>query len=618
MYKYLDKIKSPEDIKSMTTNEMDVLAKDIRKFLVRSLSKTGGHLASNLGVVELTLALHKVFDSPKDKIVWDVGHQSYVHKILTGRKEEFVSLRQYKGMSGFPKESESEHDAFDVGHSSTSISIAQGIACARDIKNEEGSVIAVIGDASITGGMALEALNHLGETNTDMIVILNDNEMSIDKNVGGISKYLSNIIENSTVNKVKDEVEKILNISPGGNLISKTANKVKDSIRHNFNPQQCEFFESFGVKYYGPIDGHNTYALIETLKKVKDKKGPILLHVITKKGKGYRFSEEQPDKYHGVSKFDIKTGVSKSSSKSISALVGEKLSKMADVDNRVVGITAAMPSGTGLNIFSKSHPKRYFDVGIAEQHATTFAAGLAKNGMKPYFAVYSSFLQRAYDQIIHDVSITKKPVTFLIDRAGLVGNDGETHHGMFDLSYLNMVPDMVVMAPKDSKELELMMDLSLNIELPVAIRYPRGNVYYLEKGEYCELEVGKHEVISKGEDTVVLAIGNMVKHAIDAKEILLKENINPTIVNIRFLKPLDEKLLYDTIKGYKNIVTIEDNIITGGFGSRINDFIIENNIDINITNIAIPEEFVEHGSVEELYDSIGLSPNKIADKIKQL
>ncbi len=618
MYKYLDKIKSPEDIKSMTTNEMDVLAKDIRKFLVRSLSKTGGHLASNLGVVELTLALHKVFDSPKDKIVWDVGHQSYVHKILTGRKEEFVSLRQYKGMSGFPKESESEHDAFDVGHSSTSISIAQGIACARDIKNEEGSVIAVIGDASITGGMALEALNHLGETNTDMIVILNDNEMSIDKNVGGISKYLSNIIENSTVNKVKDEVEKILNISPGGNLISKTANKVKDSIRHNFNPQQCEFFESFGVKYYGPIDGHNTYALIETLKKVKDKKGPILLHVITKKGKGYRFSEEQPDKYHGVSKFDIKTGVSKSSSKSISALVGEKLSKMADINNRVVGITAAMPSGTGLNIFSKSHPKRYFDVGIAEQHATTFAAGLAKNGMKPYFAVYSSFLQRAYDQIIHDVSITKKPVTFLIDRAGLVGNDGETHHGMFDLSYLNMVPDMVVMAPKDSKELELMMDLSLNIELPVAIRYPRGNVYYLEKGEYCELEVGKHEVISKGEDTVVLAIGNMVKHAIDAKEILLKENINPTIVNIRFLKPLDEKLLYDTIKRYKNIVTIEDNIITGGFGSRINDFIIENNIDINITNIAIPEEFVEHGSVEELYDSIGLSPNKIADKIKQL
>ena len=618
MYKYLDKVNSPNDVKMMNTEEMDMLAKDIRKFLVRSVSKTGGHLASNLGVVELTLALHKVFESPKDKIVWDVGHQSYVHKIITGRKDDFVSLRQFNGLSGFPKENESPHDIFDTGHSSTSISVAEGIACARDIKKEDGSVIAVIGDGSITGGMALEALNHLGYINTDMIVILNDNEMSIDKNVGGMSKHLSSIIRNSTANKVKDEVEKILSVAPGGNLISKTANKVKDSIISKFIPQECEFFDAIGIKYYGPIDGHNTKELIEILSKVKNRKGPVLLHVITKKGKGYRYAENEPHKYHGVSKFDIKEGVKSSCSKSISASVGEKLVSMADKDNRVVAITAAMPSGTGLNIFEQAYPNRYYDVGIAEQHATTFAAGLAKNGMKPYFAVYSSFLQRGYDQIIHDVCITKKPVTFLIDRAGIVGNDGETHHGMFDLSYLNSIPNIVVMAPKDSEELNLMMDLSLNLDSPVAIRYPRGNSNYLETGEYNPIKLGSYEILSSGEDTVILAIGNMVRHAIKTKEILLNYNINPTIVNARFLKPIDEDLLNNLFKQYKNVVTIEDNTIIGGFGSRINKFIVDNNYNIKITNIALPEEFVPHGSAEEIYESVGLSPNKIADKIKSL
>ena len=618
MYKYLDKVNSPNDVKMMNTEEMDMLAKDIRKFLVRSVSKTGGHLASNLGVVELTLALHKVFESPKDKIVWDVGHQSYVHKIITGRKDDFVSLRQFNGLSGFPKENESPHDIFDTGHSSTSISVAEGIACARDIKKEDGSVIAVIGDGSITGGMALEALNHLGYINTDMIVILNDNEMSIDKNVGGMSKHLSSIIRNSTANKVKDEVEKLLSVAPGGNLISKTANKVKDSIISKFIPQECEFFDAIGIKYYGPIDGHNTKELIEILSKVKNRKGPVLLHVITKKGKGYRYAENEPHKYHGVSKFDIKEGVKSSCSKSISASVGEKLVSMADKDNRVVAITAAMPSGTGLNIFEQAYPNRYYDVGIAEQHATTFAAGLAKNGMKPYFAVYSSFLQRGYDQIIHDVCITKKPVTFLIDRAGIVGNDGETHHGMFDLSYLNSIPNIVVMAPKDSEELNLMMDLSLNLDSPVAIRYPRGNSNYLETGEYNPIKLGSYEILSSGEDTVILAIGNMVRHAIKTKEILLNYNINPTIVNARFLKPIDEDLLNNLFKQYKNVVTIEDNTIIGGFGSRINKFIVDNNYNIKITNIALPEEFVPHGSAEEIYESVGLSPNKIADKIKSL
>ena len=618
MYKYLDKVNCPKDIKNMTNEELDILAKDIRKFLVKSVSKTGGHLASNLGVVELTLALHKVFDSPKDKIIWDVGHQSYVHKILTGRKDSFNTLRQFEGLSGFPKEAESPHDIFDTGHSSTSISVGLGIACARDIKKENFNVISVIGDGSITGGMALEALNNLGYLNTNMIVILNDNEMSIDENVGAMSRHLSSIIRNSTMNKVKDEVEKIFTVTSAGNLIYKTASKVKDSIVSQFTPQQCELFEAMGIKYYGPIDGHNIKELMEILNKAKNKQGPVILHVITKKGKGYKYAEKYPDKYHGVSKFDIKEGVKPSSSKSISAAVGEKLSDMAIKDNRVVGITAAMPSGTGLDLFKKEYPNRYYDVGIAEQHAVTFASGLAKENMKPYFAVYSTFLQRGFDQIVHDVCITKKNVTFLIDRAGLVGNDGETHHGMFDLSYLNIVPNITVMAPKDTNELELMMDLSLDIDGPVAIRYPRGNSYYLNKGKYDKLEVGKYEIIEEGKDIAVLAIGNMVKHALEAKGMLLEENINPAIINARFLKPIDEELLHDLCKTYKVIVTIEDNIISGGFGSRINNFIIDNNYNVKIENIGISEKFVDQGNIDKLYEAVGLSPKCIASKIKKM
>ncbi|MBQ8998787.1 MAG: 1-deoxy-D-xylulose-5-phosphate synthase, partial [Clostridium sp.] len=476
----------------------------------------------------------------------------------------------------------------------------------------------VIGDGSITGGMALEALNHLGYTKTNMIVILNDNEMSIDKNVGGMARHLSGIIRNSTVNKVKNEVEKILNITKAGNILSKTANKVKDGIMSSFTPQESEFFDSLGIKYYGPIDGHNIDELIYMLNIVKDYNGPVLLHVITKKGKGYRFAEEQPDKYHGVSKFDITQGVKSSNSISISQQIGKKLTSMASKDERIVAITAAMPSGTGLNIFEEQYPNRYYDVGIAEQHATTFAAGLAKSGMKPYFAVYSSFLQRAYDQLIHDVCITKKPVTFLIDRAGLVGNDGETHHGMFDLSYLNTVPNITVMAPKDSEELDLMLDLSLELNEPVAIRYPRGNTYYLNKGSYQPIKKGSFEIIDEGKETVVLAIGTMVKHALKAKEILLKDNINPTIVNARFLKPIDEELLHSLLKSHKSVVTIEDNVKSGGFGSRINQFIIDNNYDNRIENISLPDEFIQHGDIDALYDIVGLSAIGIANKIKSM
>ena len=618
MYDYLDKVNSPEDIKKMSINEMDILAKDIRKFLVRSISKTGGHLASNLGVVELTLALHKVFNSPTDKIIWDVGHQSYVHKIITGRKSDFDTLRQFNGLSGFPKENESNHDIFDTGHSSTSISVGTGIACSRDIKGDDFSVISVIGDGSITGGMALEALNHLGYIKTKMIIILNDNEMSIDQNVGGMARHLSNIIRNSTVNKVKGEVEKILNITPGGSILSKTAYKVKDSIMSKFAPQECEFFDSLGIKYSGPIDGHNINELINALEYAKKQNGPILLHVITKKGKGYKYAEQEPHKYHGVSKFDIKEGVKSSGAKSISSVVGDKLVELANKDERVVAITAAMPSGTGLNKFSQMYPHRYYDVGIAEQHAVAFACGLAKDNMKPYFAVYSSFLQRAYDQVIHDMCITNKDVTLLIDRAGLVGNDGETHHGMFDLSYLNNVPNISVMAPKDTKELELMIDLSLDIKGPVAIRYPRGNSYFLDKGKYEPIKLGEYEVINKGKDIAVIAIGNMVKQAIDSMDILKEKGIEPTIVNARFLKPIDESILRDIFNNHKYIVTIEDNVIIGGFGSRINKFLIDNNYDNKILNIALEEEFIPHGDINSLYEAYGLSAKCIAQKIENL
>ena len=618
MCNYLDNINSPEDLKKLNINEMEELADEIRQFLIKSISKTGGHLASNLGVVELTLALHKVFDSPKDKLIWDVGHQSYIHKIITGRKDDFKTLRQLNGLSGFPKENESEHDIFDTGHSSTSISVGLGIACARDIKREDFNVVSVIGDGSITGGMALEAINHLGYLNKKMIIILNDNEMSIDENVGGMSRYLSSIIRNAKANQVKDKIEKILSLTKAGNFIYKTADKVKDGIISKFTPQDCELFESFGVKYYGPIDGHNIKELIDILNKAKNKKGPVLLHVITEKGKGYEYAEHEPNKYHGVSKFNIEQGVKSSSEESISSHVGKKLTNMADEDESIVAITAAMPSGTGLNNFAISYPYRYYDVGIAEQHATTFAAGLAKEGMKPYFAVYSSFLQRGFDQVIHDVSITKKNVTFLIDRAGLVGNDGETHHGVFDLSYLNMVPNITVMAPKDTKELDLMMDLSREIDGPVAIRYPRGNSYYIERGSYNKINIGTYEVLEEGNDILVLAIGNMVKKALSARDILIKDNINPTIVNARFLKPMDEDLLHDLLKNHSKVVTIEDNVISGGFGSRINKFIIDNNYNVKIENIGIPDKFVEHGNVDELFETIGTSDEQIANRIKNL
>ncbi len=613
MYKYLYNINTPQDLKNLNVRELDILANEIRKFLVKSVSKTGGHLAPNLGVVELTLALHHTFESPKDKLVWDVGHQAYVHKIITGRRDSFHTLKQYKGLSGFPKRKESIHDIFETGHSSTSISAAVGLAMSRDIKKEKHAVIAVIGDGALTGGMAFEALNHLGNTKTNMIVVLNDNEMSIDKNVGSVSNYLFKLRTNRAYKKIKDEFENFTNFIPKiGNKMYKTADRFKDSLKYFMIPGA--FFEEMGIKYFGPIDGHNVEELIHTFENIKKVEGPVLVHVITKKGKGYKFAENHPEQYHGVSPFKVEEGVGKNNKITYSSTAGEKLTQLAKEDERVVAITAAMPSGTGLNTFKKEYPDRFFDVGIAEGHAVTFGAGLAANGLKPYFAVYSTFLQRGYDQILHDVAIQNLPVTFLIDRAGLVGEDGETHHGVFDLSYLNMIPNLTIMAPKDKMELEKMMDYSIKAKGPIAIRYPRGEAKNLNT-EKEEGNILKWEILNKGETVAIIAIGGMVKHALKAMEILKEKGINPTVINGRCLKPMDEEIITSLSKEYKYIFTVEDNVLAGGFGTKINLSLTNLNFQGKIINIALPDCFIEHGKVELLYEQYGLSPEKIGEKI---
>lgn len=646
MYKFLDGVNSPRDIKQLNVNQLNELSKDIRKFLVKNVSKTGGHLASNLGVVELTLALHKVFDSPKDKFIWDVGHQSYVHKIITGRKAEFSTLRQFDGLSGFPKESESEHDIFDTGHSSTSISAGLGIAVARDIKKENYQVISIIGDGAITGGMSIEALNNLGFLKKNMIVIFNDNEMSIDKNTGAFSSYMSKIIRNTETLMLKDNIDRIMNMTQVGGKISKKANKLTDTLITSILPEKCGFIDAMGIKYIGPIDGHNISEMIDIFDYVKYIEGPKFIHVKTVKGKGYRFAENNPENYHGVGKFDYKVGVLPSDKKSISSVVGMTLSEMANYNERIVAITAAMPTGTGLNIFEKFHPDRYFDVGIAEQHAVTFAAGIAKNGLKPYFAVYSTFLQRGYDQLIHDVCITNKPVTFLIDRGGLVGNDGETHHGQFDLSYLNLIPNMTVMAPKDTDEMIRMIKFSERFETPLAIRYPRGNEYYIDKRHFkffkeCEVTeelpidiytVGKPEVIfnnfkntseKNNKKVLIIGIGNMVFNAINALEKYFETNtekcsVDVCLLNARYLKPMSEERYIEYLEQADVVVTLEDNSIIGGLGSNIEKIMKENEINKPLKIMGIPDEFVVHGNTDILMDKLGISPDGIKRVLEEI
>ena len=616
--KLISKIKGPEDIKKMNIDELTKLAWEIRDFLVQKVAKTGGHLASNLGVVELSIALHKVYDSPKDKLIWDVGHQSYVHKILTGRWNRFDTLRQYNGLSGFPKRKESPHDHFETGHSSTSISAAVGFAKARDLLKQNYCVTAIIGDGAMTGGMAFEALNYAGEIKSDLTVVLNDNEMSISSNVGGLSEYLNSLRTDPKYARIKKDVEFLLNHIPAiGKRVSKTVERVKDSLKYLLVPGML--FEELGFTYLGPVNGHNLKALIRILTMAKKTKGPVLVHVLTKKGKGYIHAEKNPDKFHGIGPFNIKTGQTfKKSVPTYSEVFGKTLTELAKADDRIVAITAAMSSGTGLNVFKQNFPDRFFDVGIAEQHAVTMAAGLANQGFKPVVALYSTFLQRAYDQVIHDVCMQNLHVIFAIDRAGLVGNDGETHHGVFDYSFLRSIPNMVLMAPKDEQEMRNMLKTAVNYNGPISLRYPRGSEWGTAITPPEEIPIGRAEVLIEGGDLLILAIGSMVKPSLDAAEILKAHKIHPTVVNCRFVKPLDEQLILDYGKTIKNIITVEENVLAGGFGCAVMECLEKNDIyNVRIKRIGLPDRFVLHGSQEILLKENGLTAENIAKTAKR-
>lgn len=619
MNSILDKINSPEDIKQLKEKELNQLAGEIREYIIDTVSETGGHLASNLGVVELSLALHKVFDSPHDKIIWDVGHQAYIHKLLTGRKEKLKTLRTLGGLSGFPKRSESVHDIFETGHSSTSISAALGIAKARDLSGEDYNVIAVIGDGALTGGMAFEALNNAGDFPTRLIVILNDNNMSISSNIGGMANYLSKIRTVPAYFKLKASVGSALKRIPIlGNAMFDSAERLKNWFKYLLVPGII--FEELGFKYLGPIDGHDIHNLEYVLKRAKSYNGyPVFIHVITKKGKGYEKAENEPDKYHSVAPFDIESGKSKKSSsgRSYSDVFGDWILKAALIDKRIAAVTAAMPDGTGLAKFSKQHKDRFFDVGIAEQHAVTFSAGLAVGGYKPYFAVYSTFLQRAYDQIVHDVCIQNLPVTFAIDRAGIVGTDGETHHGVFDIAYLRHMPNITIMSPKDGKEMEQMLDLTLQMDSPCAIRYPRGTEDNFDDNNN-PVSLGKSELLLHGEHAAIIAEGRMVKIAYKACQQLKARGFSMTLINARFIKPLDEEILIETAKKHDIIFTLEDGILSGGMGSGILEFYNQKNINTNVNLLAYDDKFITHGEIEELHKIHEMDADGIAAKVEKI
>ena len=558
MSNYLDSMNFPEDIKKLNDNELLDLGEEIRKFLIESVSKTGGHLSSNLGVVELTLSLFKTFDIGRDKLIWDVGHQSYIHKILTGRKDGFKNLRKKDGLSGFPKRSESIYDCFQTGHSSTSISAALGMARARDIKKEKHNVIAVIGDGALTGGLAFEALNDIGFRKTKMIIVLNDNQMSIAKNVGGVSIYLNKLRMKPKYNKIKSNINTELSKSKGGKVVLSNMLKLKNGLKSLVVDSML--FEDMGIKYIGPIDGHNIKLMNEVFSMAKNINGPVIVHTTTKKGKGYEFAEKSPSKFHGISPFNLENGeVCKTCCETYSSAFGKALNKIAKEDKDVVAITAAMPDGTGLKEFSKNFPERFFDVGIAEEHAVTLSAGMASSGLKPVFAVYSTFLQRAYDEILHDVCIQNLPVVFAIDRAGVVGEDGETHQGILDISYLSTMPNMTIVAPKSLKEVEILLRWALNKKTPVAIRYPKGGDKLNNLPILKEINYGKWEVLNKGENLAIIACGKTVEFAMEALYKLKEKNINPTIINATFIKPIDEEKIKYLAENNFNIITVEDN-----------------------------------------------------------
>ena len=613
----LEQINNAEDLKKLSINEKNTLSEEIRKYILDVVSKNGGHLASNLGIVELTIAIHSVFDLEKDRVVWDVGHQAYVHKIFTGRKDELKTLRKLDGIAGFPKTSESITDCFNTGHSSTSISAAMGIAKARDLKNEDYSVLAVIGDGALTGGMALEALNHVGSSKTRMIVILNDNEMSISKNVGGINKFLSKLRVKKRYTISNKKGRKIIEKIP---LIGKSAvnavTKIKKSIKQLILPKM--YFEDIGFKYVGPVDGHNIEDMEYILSRAKELDEPVLIHVLTKKGKGYKPAEENPDKFHGTGPFNIETGEStKKKSKDYSKAFGEKLIELAEKNEKIVAITAAMRDGTGLKDFSIKYPERFFDVGIAEQHALTFAAGLAKEGMIPFVPIYSSFYQRAYDQVIHDICIQKLPVIMCVDRAGCVGNDGETHQGLYDMAFFKLIPNITIMAPKDFEELTKMMEFAIELKAPVVIRYPRGGESDIKFEKHEEIKLGKSEILQEGEDVTIIGIGKMTSTAMKVANLLKKDDISAEVINARFLKPIDEKVITESISKTKFVITIEDGTQIGGLGSSIKEIIVNKKIEgVKIKCFAYPDEFIKHGSVPELEKIYGLDCENIVRFIK--
>lgn len=616
MESILKKINGPEDLKKLNVSEKQVLAEEIRKEILEVVSKNGGHLASNLGVVELTIALHSVFNTPDDKIIWDVGHQCYTHKILTGRKEQFSTLRKLNGIAGFPKVCESEYDTFNTGHSSTSISVATGMARAKKLMGDDQTkVIAVIGDGSMTGGMALEALNDAGSSKTNIIVILNDNEMSISKNVGGIPLFLSKLRGRKFYSKSNERVKKfMLQVPVIGNPTVKIVQKIKDAIKQILLPNM--FFEDIGFTYLGPVDGHNIDKLESILETSKKISGPVLVHVITKKGKGYKFAEETPENFHGVSSFDLKTGEKiKKSGKDYSKVFGEKLVELAEKNEKIVAVTAAMKDGTGLKSFSEKFPDRFFDVGIAEQHAIGMIAGMAKEGLKPVLAIYSSFLQRGYDQLVHDIALQKLPVVICIDRAGIVGNDGETHHGIFDLSFLSSIPNLTVMAPKDFEELKNMLEFAVNFNGPILIRYPRGgeNHKFTRK---LSIKLGKAELIRQGKDITIIGIGKTVGKAVEVAELLKKQNINSEVINARFLKPLDEKFIVKSIKKTGRVATIEDNTLKGGLGSSVIELVNKFNLqNIKVETFGYDDCFVPHGGTEELEKIYKQDVESIAEQL---
>lgn len=613
----LQHLTGPEQLRSLTAHELQALGEEIRQVILEGVARTGGHLAPNLGVVELTLALHTVFDSPHDKILWDVSHQSYVHKLLTGRLDRFHTLRQYQGIAGFTHPEESVHDHFHWGHASTSISAALGMAKARDLRGEHHDVIAVIGDGALTGGMAYEALDHAGHDKTRMIVILNDNSMSIAPNVGGISQYLARIRTGRPYQRVKHEVAETLKHIPfiGGaafEFVDRLKEGVKQLLVHNM------FFEDLGFTYIGPVDGHNIPALQEALRQAQSYDGPTVVHVVTTKGKGVPYAEELPDKFHGGPAFDVKTGKTQPSSVGYSEVFGNTMIKLSERDDRVVAITAAMPSGTGLTRYAKAFPDRYFDVGIAEQHGATFAAGLVHSGMRPVFAVYSTFLQRAYDQVIHDIAIQNLPVVFSLDRAGLV-EDGATHQGVFDVTFLRAIPNLVVSAPKDENELQHMLFTALHHDTPFSLRYPRGKVQGVAMDEQFKLlEIGKGEILREGQDLALIGLGTMAQVALQAAEQLAGEGISACVVNPRFVKPLDGDLLERVGRQCGAVLTIEECALNGGFGSAVLELYSQRNVPARVMRMGIPDAFVPHGAPAIFHKQLGLTPAGVAEKAREL